>query len=125
MLLFAIKYKTDPKTVLFQTCVADCHHILSKTALRRLRICQQSHAATKADTPPIRKTNPIASFDAAGTCIPALRSRDDSSSALFAASCAVSDTSGGAMNANYAEEYQQAEGGPVFGRFAYNYRRDK
>ena len=41
------------------------HHRLPPRAAAcfRLRICQQNHAATSADTPPILKTKPIESFD--------------------------------------------------------------
>lgn len=88
-------------------------YMQSTTAFRRLRICQQSQAATSAETPPIRNTKPIASFAAAGTWIPARRSRLFISS--FPSGNSPSDVlSGaleGAMKANCAQRLASVSAG--------------
>lgn len=85
------------------TAPCDRNHYAAPSAARfRLRICQQSHAATKADTPPSRKMKPIASFDAAGTWTPALARIRRTGSLAASASC-VSGT-GEAMKAKTTDD---------------------
>lgn len=51
----------------------------------------------------MRKTKPMASFDAAGTCIPALFNKSDTPFSVDDGMGSSFEAEAGAMNANYSE----------------------